>query len=99
MNSSTDSSIVICFYLDKGFDCQAATDLWYNEINSYDFGSPGYSESTGHFTQVVWKASTKLGIGKASYVDDGKEEKWRNTEKKNALFKPCPKHFQRISKV
>jgi len=44
-----------------------ATKSWYDEINNYNFQT-GKSNGgvIGHFTQVVWKASTKLGIGKAS---------------------------------
>ena len=39
----------------------------YNEVcdPGYDFTSPSYSGGTGHFTQVVWKGSTVLGIGRA----------------------------------
>ena len=29
-----------------------ATDMWYNEIEDYDFDSPGYGEDTSNFTQV-----------------------------------------------
>ena len=29
----------------------------------YDFDNGGFSAGTGHFTQVVWKDSVKLGIG------------------------------------
>ena len=29
-----------------------AVDMWYEEIESYDFESPGYSEDTSNFTQV-----------------------------------------------
>ena len=39
------------------------TDMWYNEIKSYDFNHPGFSQKTGHFTQVVWKDSKEFGIG------------------------------------
>ena len=31
----------------------------------YDFQRSGFQSGAGHFTQVVWKASTVLGIGKA----------------------------------
>lgn len=36
---------------------------WYDEIKLYNFGRPGFSSGTGHFTQVVWLASTELGVG------------------------------------
>ena len=39
------------------------TKNWYNEVKDYNYNRPGFSMKTGHFTQVVWKASTKLGIG------------------------------------
>jgi hypothetical protein len=41
----------------------AAADAWYDEVASYDYGNPTFSGSTGHFTQMVWKASTRLGCG------------------------------------
>ena len=42
-----------------------ATISWYNELfdPGYDFDEPGFSKGTGHFTQVVWNGSTKLGMG------------------------------------
>jgi hypothetical protein len=39
-----------------------AIDAWYNEISLYDFNNPGFSEATGHFTCLVWLASTSFGI-------------------------------------
>jgi len=36
---------------------------WYKEIKEYDWEKPGFTMATGHFTQVVWKSSTKLGCG------------------------------------
>jgi len=46
-----------------------AVDMWYNELTNpgYDFAAPGFDSGTGHFTQVVWVASTSLGCG----VKDG----------------------------
>jgi len=45
----------------------AAVDSWYDEIKDYDFSS-GKSKNggvVGHFTQLVWKGTTQLGIGVA----------------------------------
>jgi hypothetical protein len=33
----------------------------YNEVLSYNYGNPGFSMTTGHFTAVVWRSSTLLG--------------------------------------
>ncbi|KAH6943230.1 hypothetical protein HPB50_017956 [Hyalomma asiaticum] len=40
-------------------------ESWYNEIDMYDFNHPGFKSGTGHFTQVVWKNSRRLGTGVA----------------------------------
>lgn len=43
-----------------------ATGSWYGEIKDYDFAAPAPSDSskTGHFTQLVWKGSTRVGAGR-----------------------------------
>lgn len=41
----------------------AAFDKWYQEGVNYDFGRGGYQKGTGHFTQMVWKATTRFGCG------------------------------------
>ncbi len=34
---------------------------WYEEEEEYDYSNPGFSGTTGHFTQVVWKGTTEIG--------------------------------------
>ncbi|CAF1492947.1 unnamed protein product [Rotaria magnacalcarata] len=38
---------------------------WYAEIEFYDYSKPAYKMSTGHFTQIVWKDTRKMGVGYA----------------------------------
>ena len=39
-------------------------DMWYNEYMVYDYKNPSFN--AGHFTQVVWKGSRRLGC---AYVE------------------------------
>jgi len=48
-----------------------AVKAWYDEIKYYNYNSPGFSMSTGHFTQVVWRKSNRLGIGAATATNGG----------------------------
>ncbi|XP_066910416.1 uncharacterized protein [Clytia hemisphaerica] len=54
------------------FSCQNSCDSWYEEIKDWDFdtnarkASSPSSAMVGHFTQMVWKASTLLGVGIAT---------------------------------
>ncbi|CAH3150707.1 unnamed protein product [Porites evermanni] len=41
---------------------KAVVESWYKEACAY-FKCPQFSGVTGHFTQLVWKESTELGIG------------------------------------
>ncbi|XP_022099173.1 uncharacterized protein LOC110983864 [Acanthaster planci] len=47
------------------FSGQQVTDQWYAEVKDYNFNIPGFRSGTGHFSQVVWKDSKEMGIGKA----------------------------------
>nr|XP_054760810.1 Golgi-associated plant pathogenesis-related protein 1-like [Lytechinus pictus] len=44
---------------------EKASKAFYDEIQRYNFGNAGFSSGTGHFTQLVWKKSRRLGIGVA----------------------------------
>ncbi|HEY9601917.1 MAG TPA: CAP family protein [Allocoleopsis sp.] len=60
-----------------------AIEAWYNEVSKYDYAKPGFSVSTGHFTQVVWKSSTQVGCGAA------KGTKTINGKLYNAFYVVC----------
>lgn len=42
-----------------------AVQVWMDEAAQYDYGNPVFSTATGHFTQVVWKSTTKVGVAVA----------------------------------
>ncbi|KAE8381098.1 CAP domain-containing protein [Aspergillus bertholletiae] len=43
-------------------NASTAVFAWGNEYRLYDFKKPtGFSEETGHFTQLVWRATTDVG--------------------------------------
>lgn len=44
----------------------SSIDAWGLERLSYSWSSPGFSEKTGHFTQVVWKGTTSVGCGRTN---------------------------------
>ncbi|WAR31976.1 GAPR1-like protein [Mya arenaria] len=50
-------------------NCQDATDQWYSEVKQHTFGGEPRTLSSGHFTQVVWKGSKEMGVGKAQSKD------------------------------
>jgi hypothetical protein len=56
-----------------------AVDNWYNEISSYDFNNPGFSAGTGHFTCLVWKSSTRFGMGFSINTNGNKVDITMNT--------------------
>ena len=43
--------------------------MWYNEISQYNWGNPGFTMETGHYSQVVLKSSTQVGFGIATAGD------------------------------
>jgi len=57
------------------------TDNWYSEEADYNYkkGESKNGNAIGHFTQVVWKSSTKLGIGKAFGKVKKDETNWNCT--------------------
>jgi len=63
----------IAMKFDSRLDDYTGTDAvsqWYSEIERFNFETAS-GPRTGHFTQVVWKESQELGIGRAK-TKDGK---------------------------
>lgn len=51
----------------KAYTAAEASTAWYDEIKLYTYGpiSSKNSAKTGHYTQMVWRSTTKVGFGKA----------------------------------
>lgn len=47
-------------------DAAAIVGMWAEEESAYDFAHGGFSMDTGHFTQVVWRATRQVGCGMAT---------------------------------
>jgi uncharacterized protein YkwD len=50
----------------------SAVQAWYDEVSAYDFRAGEFSHSTGHFTQLVWRGSKRIGAARAT----GRGEEW-----------------------
>lgn len=51
----------VAIVYDKRNACIKATDLWYEEVETFNFSSNMFS--SGHFTQLVWKNTREIGVG------------------------------------
>jgi len=49
-----------------------AIDGWGDERGKYDFSHGGFGEGTGHFTQLVWKATTSVGCARVNCANNDK---------------------------
>ncbi len=47
-------------------DWKRAVDVWYREVNLYNYDDADYDASTGHFTQLVWNKTNRIGFGIAA---------------------------------
>ncbi|NXE05620.1 GLIP1 protein, partial [Lophotis ruficrista] len=43
------------------FTVQGAVSLWHKEVNNYNYDTNGCRRTCGHYTQIVWAASYKIG--------------------------------------
>jgi len=58
---------------DKPFDYNAAIQSWYNEVRKVDKDLANFyrfDSGTGHYTQIVWGETSKIGCGATTYRKD-----------------------------
>eukprot|EP00754_Rhynchopus_humris_P018836 Rhum_TRINITY_DN14616_c9_g1::Rhum_TRINITY_DN14616_c9_g1_i5::g.102328::m.102328 len=54
------------------WDAAEGVFMWYcSEEGCYDYNNGGFSGSTGHFTQVVWKKSLEIGCAICTIQESG----------------------------
>ena len=46
-------------------DAEDVVKMWYDEVSHYRFPNGGFSAQTGHFTQVVWRGTARVGCGRS----------------------------------
>jgi len=52
--------------------CTNALDMWYREVDYYNFRRGNFSPKTGHFTQMIWKDSRYVGCASAKSRRSGR---------------------------
>lgn len=54
-------------FLSGGMDVTGdlPVEMWYREINAFNFDKPDFTPTSGHFTQLIWKACREIGTGVA----------------------------------
>ncbi|KAK2795039.1 hypothetical protein FQN50_009818 [Emmonsiellopsis sp. PD_5] len=65
-------------------DPTAAVELWGNERDKFDFANGGFSHETGHFTQLVWKATQAVGCARVDCGRKGSARRMRRGKREVA---------------
>ena len=60
---------------ESDYNGQEATEQWYSEIQYFNWNNCStFNPKTGHFTQVVWKSSQKIGAAISTSPSGKKRE-------------------------
>ena len=51
--------------------CIISAKTWYEEQKGYNFNDPHLTNSNRHFTQLIWKATKRIGFGAAKSTSGG----------------------------
>ncbi|KAE9554846.1 hypothetical protein FO519_001961 [Halicephalobus sp. NKZ332] len=43
---------------------QQIVDYWYTEHRKYEYETPGWQTGSNYFTQLIWKSTKEIGIGR-----------------------------------
>ena len=64
-----------------GPNWRKAIDSWYTEIDQFpvtSVSSYSFNHKTGHYSQMMWGTTTKIGCGSITYRYENKSEKKKN---------------------
>src|SRR5262245_2305453 len=53
-HSSTDYGENLAAGTSGALSAESVVEMWYREVDAYDFRAADFSSRTGHFTQLVW---------------------------------------------
>ena len=54
---------LVCSHHSEGDIAMACAVKWYSAVKFYDWADPKLTVQNSPFTQLVWKASTSMGVG------------------------------------
>ncbi|KJH41832.1 SCP-like protein, partial [Dictyocaulus viviparus] len=67
---------------------EAIVEHWYEEHEKYEYETPGWQYGTNYFTQIIWRETEEIGIGRAFVQSDVKENQDGKTLRAGKLAYP-----------